>query len=69
MYWVKLTKPDGDPVWVNLDRFDKIFIGTAEDEPHQEVTRLLATLSDTEDDYASVDVVEKPDEFVPVTEI
>ena len=68
MYWVKLTQPTGDPVWVNLDRFDKILIATAEEEPHRHVTTLMATLSDTEDDYASIDVMEKPDEFLPAME-
>ena len=58
-----LTEPKGARIWVNLARYDKIFRTTNEDD--EEVTRLLSTLSDTDCDYVAVDVMEKPEEFVP----
>ena len=66
MYWVKLTRSNGRPVWVNLERFDTIFM--TEDDDEQEVTRLVATLSETEEDSLCIDVDEKPDDFIPAME-
>lgn len=62
MNWVKLTRPDRTAVWLNLDRFDTAILDELEDgEP---VTRLIATLSDTEEDTLCVNVIEKPEEFL-----
>lgn len=65
--WVKLTRVRnegqiGGPVYVNLDRFDKILRIINEDE--EETTLIHATLSKTEDDYFVVEVTETPEEIM-----
>lgn len=64
MKWIKLTYTNGTPVWVNLERFDKMFRSTAEEHPHDAITVLRAVLSAEEEDYSDVDVQETPDEII-----
>lgn len=62
MNWVKLTRPDRTAVWLNLDRFDTATLDELEDgEP---ITRLIATLSDIEEDVLCVNVLEAPEQFL-----
>lgn len=65
MYWVKLTRPSKETIWVNLYRFDHIFLHEIDGSP---LTRLVATLSETEEDHYIIDVLEDPNEFIPATE-
>lgn len=65
--WVKLTRIRTDdqtegPVYVNLDRFDKILRITNEDG--EETTLIATTLSNTEDDYSNIEVAETPEEIM-----
>lgn len=62
MNWVKLTRPDRTAVWLNLDRFDTIIMDELDDgEP---ITRVIATLSETEEDNLCVAVLENPESFL-----
>lgn len=63
MYWVMLTKLDGSSVCINLDRFD--FIARSDDD---KFTIISSTLSQTEEDFVMVEVLERPDDFIPVME-
>lgn len=62
MNWIRLTRPYGTHVWVNLSRFDTIVIG--EDEDGVAVTQLIATFSDVEEDNFCVEVKESPEEIL-----
>lgn len=67
MYWVKLTRAhDQHAVYINLDRFDRIEVLT--DEDNKAVTLISTTLSSTEEDAVEIEVVESPEEFIPVME-
>lgn len=67
MYWVQLTGyHDGKPVYVNLDRFDMVIITL--DDDGNEMTRISSCLSSVEEDFAIMDVKERPEDFIPVME-
>lgn len=61
MYWVPLTKTNGETIYLNLDRFDVITVGG-------DKTLIISTLSQTEEDVVTVEVTEKPEDFVPLME-
>lgn len=63
MYWVKLTTPEGEAVYINLDRFDTIT--RSKDDT---LTMIRSTLSQTEHDEVVIEVDERPDGFVPLME-
>lgn len=61
--WVKLTSIyDNSIIYVNLDRFDRMY--EAEDDDGVQMTKIVAVLSDTEGDRAEVNVKEKPEEVM-----
>lgn len=64
MYWVMLTTPEGKYIYVNLGRFD-VISRSADDT----LTMIRSTLSQTEEDEVVIEVVERPDDFIPVREI
>lgn len=67
MYWVRLTRVyDQHIIYINLSRFDRIEVLT--DEDNKSVTLISTTLSSTEEDSVEIEVVESPEEFLPVTE-
>lgn len=63
--WVKLTRAGdaaGETVYVNLDRFDTVFETVDEDD--NPVTRISSCLSNEDGDFATIDVMEKPEAFM-----
>lgn len=59
--WVKLTDAViGNTVYVNLDRFDKMY----EFDDEGSGTNLVSTISHTEEDYVELHVKETPEEIM-----
>lgn len=67
MYWVKLTRVyDSKIIYVNLERFDRIEAITGDDG--KSMTIISTTLSTTEEDSVEIQVIETPEEIIPVME-
>lgn len=60
--WVKLTKPDGKDIYVNMDRFDTV--EALQDEDGNWRSLISSCLSAADDDSTTIEVVEMPEVFL-----